>query len=364
MRTWIIAILILVFGASGLFWWSRAAEESAASGRAGWSPPPAMVETAQVAIGSVVRNVRAVGTLRAFESVTMRPEIAGRITGIHFTEGERVKSGTVLIELDDSVHTAQVAEKTADRRLAELAFDRANKLVQRGAASVEDRDIARAKLQAGDAALQLAQARLAKTQLRAPFDGIIGLRNVSVGDFVDAGDDLVGLVELDPIKVDFRIGEVHLAVIAPDQAISIQVNAFPDETFSGRVYAIEPQVDINGRAIVIRAELTNTDHRLRPGLFARIDLIVNEAAEALLVSEDAIVPRGDQHFVYRLVGSQAILTEVMLGKRKDAQVEITSGLAADDIVITAGQLKLRDGATVRTPGDATAGTAKPAGPAT
>jgi membrane fusion protein (multidrug efflux system) len=181
---------------------------------------------------------------------------------------------------------------------------------------------------------------------------------------VDAGDDLVGLVELDPIKVDFRIGEIHLSDVAPGQTLSIEVNAFPGEEFSGRVYAIEPQVDINGRAIVIRAELSNTDHRLRPGLFARIDLIVNEAAEALLVSEDAIVPRGDQHFVYRLIESQAILTEVVLGKRKDTWVEITEGLTAEDIVITAGQLKLRDGATVRTPGDATAGTAKPAGPAT
>lgn len=364
MKTWIIAILIVVFGTSGLYWWSRQAEQSAASGRAGWSPPPATVAVASVEIGSVVRNVRAIGTLRAYESVTIRPEISGRITGIHFDEGQRVERGMNLIELDDSVYTAEVKEKTADRRLAELAFDRASKLVERRAASVEDRDIALAQLQADEAALQLAQARLAKTRLRAPFDGIIGLRHVSIGDFVSAGDDLVGLVELDPIKVDFRIGEIHLSDIAPGQTISIQVNAFPDERFTGRVYAIEPQVDINGRAIVIRAELPNTDHRLRPGLFARIDLIVNEAAEALLVSEDAIVPRGDQHFVYRLIESKAILTEVALGKRKDTFVEITDGLSADDIVITAGQLKLRDGATVRTTGDTTAGAPRPAGPAT
>jgi membrane fusion protein (multidrug efflux system) len=363
MKTWIIAILILVLGGSGLYWWSRQAEQSAASGRAGWRPPPATVEAAGVEIGSVVRNVQAIGTLRAYESVTIRPEISGRITGIHFDEGLRVERGTVLIELDDSVYAAEVKEKAANRRLAELAFDRANKLVERRVASVEDRDIALAQLQANDAALQLSQARLAKTRLRAPFDGIIGLRNVSIGDFVDAGDDLVGLVELDPIKVDFRIGEIHLRDIAPGQTLSIQVNAFPGEEFSGRVYAIEPQVDLNGRAIVIRAELPNTDRRLRPGLFARIDLIVNEAAEALLISEDAIVPRGDQHFVYRLVESQAILTEVTLGKRKDTWVEITDGLSADDIVITAGQLKLRDGATVRAVGDATAGTAQPSGPA-
>ncbi|TDJ22148.1 MAG: efflux RND transporter periplasmic adaptor subunit [Gammaproteobacteria bacterium] len=363
MKTWIIAILILVLGGPGLYWWSRQAEQSAASGRAGWSPPPAIVEVARVEIGSVVRNVRAIGTLRAYESVTIRPEISGRITGIHFDEGQQVKRGTVLIELDDSVYAAEVMEKTAGRRLAELAFDRANKLVERRVASVEDRDIAFAQLQADEAALQLAQARLAKTLLRAPFDGIIGLRHVSIGDYVDSGDDLVGLVELDPIKVDFRIGEIHLSDIAPGQNISIRVNAFPNEEFSGRVYAIEPQVDINGRAIIIRAELPNTDRRLRPGLFARIDLIVSEAAEALLVSEDAIVPRGDQHFVYRLIESKAILTEVALGKRKDTWVEITDGLTADDIVITAGQLKLRDGATVRTTGEVTAGTPQPSGPA-
>lgn len=364
MKTWIVAILIFTIGASGLYWWSRQAEQAAASRRVGWSPPPATVEAAPVELGTVVRNVQAVGTLRANESVVLRPEIAGRVTGIRFDEGQRVARGEVLVELDDSVYAAEVDERSADRRLSELAFDRANKLVQRRAASVEDRDIALAKLQADEAAVQSARARLAKTRIRAPFDGYIGLRQVSVGDFVEAGQDLVRLVELDPLKVDFRIGEVFLPDIQQGQTISIDVDAFPDQRFRGEVYAIEPQVDINGRAIVVRARLANPDQRLRPGLFARVNLIVNEAADALLVSEDAIVPRGDQHFVYRLVDGRAILTEVTVGKRKDTRVEIAAGLSPDDVVITAGQLKLRDGAAVRVASDATAAAAQPAEPAT
>jgi membrane fusion protein (multidrug efflux system) len=364
MKAWIVALLVFLIGASGLYWWAQHSAESASAQRAGWSPPPAVVQTQPVERGTVVRNVQAVGTLRANESVVLRPEISGRITAVRFEEGQPVAAGEPLIDLDDSVYAAEVQEKTADRRLAELAFDRADKLVERRAASVEDRDIALAQLQANEAALQLARARLAKTRIKAPFAGTIGLRQVSVGDFVDSGDALVRLVEMDPIKVDFRIGEVHLPDLQPGQTISIALNAFPDETFAGEVYAIEPQVDIDGRAVVIRARLPNPDQRLRPGLFARIDLTVDEAADALLVSEDAIVPRGDQHFVYRLIEGKAILTEVVLGKRKDTLVEVATGLTPDDLVITAGQLKLRDGADVRVAGEATAAAPQAAGPAT
>lgn len=349
MKTWIAAAIVLALGAGGLYWFSH--RDGAAPGGAagaGFQMPPPAVEVGPVLVGTVSRTVEAVGTLRANESVTIRPEIAGRVAAIGFSEGEKVRAGATLITLDDSVYRAEVAEKAANRKISELAYERAKLLVEKKAASVEVLDRSQAQLEADDAGLQLATARLAKSRLKAPFDGVIGLRTVSLGDFVDVGQELVSLFDIDLLKVDFRVGEVHLPDVTGGQSIAVKVDAFPDQEFQGEVYAIEPQVDINGRAVVIRARLPNSENKLRPGLFSRVTLIVDANAQAMLVPEDAIVPMGDQHFVYRVVDGRATLTEVQIGKRKDARVEVRSGLNADDRVVTAGQLKLRDGLPVRT----------------
>ena len=350
MKSILAAIVILTVGAGALYWFATLESEPEGGN---WQLPPPTVEVAPVEVGSVVHSVEAVGTLRANESVTLRPEIAGRVSAIHFEEGQPVTAGQLLVSLDDSVYTAEVREKEADRKLAAIEHDRARQLVDARAAPVEVRDRAQAELQAAEAALDLARARLDKTRIRAPFSGTVGLRQVSVGDFVNVGQDLVNLVEIDPLKVDFRVGEVHLPNVAPGQTIEVAVDAFPERRFTGEVYAIEPLVDVNGRAVVIRARLPNEDAVLRPGLFSRVQLIIDTAARALLVPEAAIVPRGDQHFVYRLVDGRALLTEVQLGKRESRRVQILDGVAAGDVVITAGQLKLRDGVAVAVPQGAT-----------
>jgi membrane fusion protein, multidrug efflux system len=344
MKNLIAAAIVLIVGAGGLYWFATRTPD-AAQGPA-WQPPPPTVEAAAVKTGTVVRTVQAVGSLRANEAVTVRPELAGRVTTINFAEGQPVRTGQLLLTLDDSVYAAELREKEANRKLAQIEFDRADKLVSARAAPAEVRDRALAELQAAAAAVDLVQARLDKTRIRAPFGGIIGLRQVSAGDFVEVGQALVSLVEIHPLKVDFRVGEVFLAELSTGQHIDLQVDAFPGERFGGEVYAIEPMVDVNGRAVLIRARLPNEDARLRPGLFSRVELIVDTAAVALLVPEGAIVPRGDQHFVYRLQEGRALLTEVTVGKRDNRMVQITAGLSEGDVVVTAGQVKLRDGVAV------------------
>ncbi len=345
MKTWIVATVLFALGGAGLFWYEHRQSGAAQSGGHFQMPPPS-VEVTPVVLGTVERTVEAVGTLRADESVTIRPEIAGRVVSIGFKEGEKVRKGTTLITLDDSVNAAEVAEKAANRKISELAYERAKLLVEKKAASIEVRDRAEAQLEADDAALQLARARLDKTRILAPFDGVIGLRTVSVGDFVDVGQVLVNLVDLELLKVDFRVGEIHLPDVVAGQDIAVRVDAFPSQTFSGTVYAIEPEVDINGRAVVIRARLPNEGDKLRPGLFSRVTLIVDRTAQAMLVPEDAIVPEGERHFVYRVTDGRAALVEVLIGKRKDTRVEVRSGLSPNDLIVTAGQLKLRDGIAV------------------
>jgi membrane fusion protein (multidrug efflux system) len=350
MKVWFAAIAVLVAGLAALYWFGL--REGARPAGGGWQMPPPVVEAERVEVGQVVRSVQAVGTLRANEAVTVSSEIPGRVDAFGFEEGRRVERGALLVGLEDSVYRAEVQEKAANRALAELAYKRAEQLLEKRAASVEERDRTLALLQASEGSLALAKARLDKTRITAPFAGLVGLRQVSVGDYVAAGDPLVSLSQIDPLKVDFRVGEVHLPKVAPGQAIDIAVDAFPDSRFEGQVYAIEPQVDVNGRAVVVRAHLPNPDERLRPGLFSRVTLIVDTTAAAILVPEDAIVPQGDRHFVYRVEAGKAVLTEVGIGERHASRVEITRGLARDAVVVTAGQLKLRDGVDVRIAGEA------------
>ena len=172
MKTWIAATIVLALGAPGLFWFAHHESNGALSRRGGFQMPPPTVEVTPVVLGTVERTVEAVGTLRANESVTIRPEIAGRVVAIGFNEGEKVTKGATLITLDDSVYRAEVAEKAANRKISELAYERAKLLVEKKAASVEVRDRAEAQLEADDAGLQLARARLDKTRILAPFDGV------------------------------------------------------------------------------------------------------------------------------------------------------------------------------------------------
>lgn len=338
---------VVIAAALGAAHWHlslRTEEAAAPARRAGGGGIP--VEAARVRIEAVLDEVTAVGTLRSNESVILRPEIAGRIAAIDFAEGEPVEQGRALVSLDDSTHQAELADAKATLNLAERTFKRLDELYGKGSTTARERDEALAKLESARAALQLSQARLDKTDVTAPFSGILGLRRVSPGDYVTPGQDLVNLEDIDPLKVDFRIPERYLSSLSDGQEIRVRVDAFPDRAFTGKVYAIDPQIDPAGRSIAIRARIDNPERVLRPGLFARVRLIVDQRPRAMVVPEQAIVPRGEERYVFRVVDGKAALTRVRVGQRRAGDVEIVDGLSAEDTVITAGQLKLRDGVPV------------------
>lgn len=342
----VILILALLAGA-GAWWYYRpeAPTQTGAGGPPGGFAIP--VETALVRSGTITRAIEAVGTLRANEAVVIRPEQAGRIDSIRFEEGQRVKAGTPLVTLDASVYEAELEQARARLNLSQTNSQRINSLRGRGLGTEQELDQVRSELRVAQAAVALAQSRLDKMTVTAPFDGILGLRTVSAGDYVSPGDPLVNLLDLDPIKVDFRVPEVFLPEVKAGQTIEVTVDAFPTETFQGRVYAIDPQVDINGRALVLRALIDNPDTRLQAGLFARVELILERRDGALLIPEIALVPRGDQQYVFTVTEGKARLQPVTIGRRQGDQVEITTGLEAQTPVVTAGQLKIRDGASVQ-----------------
>jgi len=308
--------------------------------------PPMPVEAAPVTVGTLLRTVEAVGTLRADEAVTLRPELQGRVEKIAFAEGHPVKAGQVMVQLDDDQYRAELAEAIANRDLSEANYRRTQELIKRKVASQTDRDKAYAELQANKARVALKREALSKCQLLAPFDGIAGLREVSVGDVVSPGQALMAVVAIDPIKVDFRIPELYVGAVKTGQPLSITLDAFPGETFNGEVYAIDPQIDVKGRSIQIRATIPNSDSRLRPGLFARVELALERFDNAISVPEEAIVPQGNKQFVYRITDGKAELVPVKLGIRRNAMVQVLEGLSPGDVVVTAGQIKLRPGAPV------------------
>jgi membrane fusion protein (multidrug efflux system) len=172
------------------------------------------------------------------------------------------------------------------------------------------------------------------------------LRRVSVGEYITAGQALVNLEEIDPVKADFRVPEKFLPAIRVGQTIHIKIDAFPDETFEGKVYAIDPRLDVAGRSLLVRAILPNKDQRLRPGLFARVTVLLQLKEDALSVPEQAIVPQGDSQYVFKIVDGKVQLTKVVIGTRREGRVEIVEGLDVGDEVVTAGQLKIRHGSAV------------------
>ncbi len=306
----------------------------------------ATVEAVKVTVGTITREISAIGSVRSDESVVVRPEIPGRIAKILFDEGQRVTRGQPLIRLDGTILAAQFEQAKANLALSLANSERAQKLYRQGAGTERARDEAAAKLRVDQAAIEVSRAALDKTEIAAPFDGILGLRKVSVGAYVTAGEDIVNLEKIDPVKLDFRVPETYLRSVRIGQPLAVSVDAFPDRTFSGEIYAIDPLVDKNGRSIVIRARVPNEDLILRPGLFARVKLEVERVADAILVPEEAVVPRGDQTLIYKVVGDGFEEVPVELGLRRGTQVEVVSGLSPEDVVITGGQMKLRPGTKI------------------
>ena len=318
------------------------------------------VETAPVATARLQEDVVAIGTLRSNESVVVRPEISGRISEIGFTEGSPVQKGQLLVALDSSVYAAEVQQAKANLALAETTFNRTTELERQKFVSATAKDQSLNALRVAQANVALAEARLAKTQIRAPFGGVIGIRQVSVGDYVKEGQDLVSLEDIAALKVDFRLPEVMLTDLKRGQTVEVASDAMPNRTYAATLEAIDPLVDQNGRAVILRARLKNTEGQLRPGMFVRTRLILEERANALTVPEEALMPSGAEQYVYKVVDGKATRVQVKTGLRRGSQVEVTQGLQAGDVVVTAGQIKLRDGAAVRTGPPAAAGAEKAA----
>lgn len=331
---------------AGVFAAVSACSTSEAEKRAPGARMPT-VEVSAVRRGEIDRSWSAVGSLLANESVMVRPEISGRIARVGFEEGQRVTQGSVLFALDDAVFQAQLAQAQANLALSTRNARRAEELFERQLVSVADRDTALAARNVDTAALNLARAQAEKALIRAPFTGRAGLRMATVGDYVNPGQDLVAVEDLDRVKLEFRLPELALSDVKTGQSASVELDAYPGERFKATLYAVDARVAGDTRSFAARAYLDNADGRLRPGLFARVELVVERRTDAMLVPEQAVLMRGAQAFVYAVEEGRAVEREIRVGQRSDGQVEVLSGLSGAERVVTRGLQSVSNGAAVQ-----------------
>lgn len=304
------------------------------------------VEVVEARSSKTTTDIFAIGSLQSDESVVLAPEVSGRVAEILFDEGRPVKKGAALVKLDDSLVAAEVADAKARLTLADANYDRARALVKSGSVTGRGRDEAQSNFETAQAALALAETKLSKMVLRAPFDGVAGTRSISVGAFVNTGAPVTNIEKIDALKVDFKVPETNLPRIKVGQKIEVRVDAVPGRTYPAEIYAINPLIDVNGRALQVRARLDNSDLSLRPGLFARILIKGLDARDVVVVPESAVVPRGGDTFVFAVEGGKAVERRVKLGQRSSAEVEVLEGLEPSERVVVAGQQRLRNGVDV------------------
>ena len=343
--------LAVLLGVGGLAYWagsrnSASAPASAAAPKSGPAPQSVVVEASRVAVVKLPQALSAVGSLRSDETVILRPEVAGRVSQILFREGERVTKGQVLVKLDDSVQHADLDRARANLTLSKTKHERSIDLRNKGFISSQALDEAENNLKVAQADSELMAARSGKTAIQAPFSGTIGLRQISVGDYVKEGQDIVNLESLDPLKVDFRVPELALSLLRDGQLLQITLDALPDKAYDGKVVAINPLIDANGRAVVIRAQVPNKDGKLRPGMFARVRLFTSGNKDTIVVPEESLFPLGEDKYVYKVVEGKATRQKIDIGQRREGKVEVVAGLTSDDVIVTAGVIKLRDGVSV------------------
>jgi membrane fusion protein (multidrug efflux system) len=308
--------------------------------------PTVLVTTAPVIVEDIPMVVDVFGNLRAIDSAAIASEIEGSITELSFTEGQTVKAGDPLIRIDDSLEQALLAQAQAEVELNTVDYQRNESLLARKAVSTQEVDRAKATLDVSLAQLEIAKADLGKTLIKAPFAGQLGEKILSLGQYVTIGQTLVHIVDKSKLILEYNVSEQFLSQVALGQTISLISSAFPDETFTGVVSFISPFIDESTRTLKMEASIDNTDGRLAPGLSVKLQQVLGFKPNGFKIPEESIMPTVEGYRVYINKENKATSVPVEITSRSKGFVYIATGLNADDIVVTRGQEKLRDGATV------------------
>ncbi len=307
---------------------------------------PVFVVTAVATRRQINVGIEAIGTAGANESVNVSSKTSNIVTAIHFSDGQAVRAGQILVELDRAQASADLAAATADFVESQSQYNRSRDLVQSQVVSRSQFEQLEGTMKANAGRVAAAQARLSDTYIRAPFSGHVGLRRVSLGTLISPGIVITTLDDVSSIKVDFAVPDLYVGELRPGQLVTARTSAYQGRMFEGKVVSIDSRIDPATRAVIVRAVVPNRDSALKPGMFLTVALS-KERRDALLVPEEALVPEQARQFIYVMDGEVVAKREVRLGRREPGSVEITEGISAGDRVVIEGAIKLRDGASVK-----------------
>lgn len=350
LRTSFVAggIALVVF--AGLFFWHSLRTAPAHK----WTSAPIQVTTSIVRPAAVADSLKAIGSLKAVQQVLLTPEVEGRVVAIQFDAGSSVKAGDLLVELNDAPERASLKAAQAKAALAQIELERAQRLSKAGAQSLEILQQSQSERDQDAAAVEQLNAQIAQKEIRAPFAGEVGIRQIDLGQHLNPGDPIATLTNLDALYVNFSLPQQDLVHIKPGATVSITTDARPGQTFTGQVNAVEPQIDENTRNVSIQAIVPNLDHALRPGMYVNATLDLPAEPDTITVPATAIQTSasGESVIVVRSLSKdgqgKAASVPVTTGRHIDNDVVILSGLRAGDVVVTEGQLRVRPGDTVAT----------------
>lgn len=313
----------------------------------GFSRPPTPVEVAKVSKKPVMDKFEAVGTIEAENAITVVAEIDAAVVSLPFHEGDPISKGGLIAKLDDSQLKAEVDRAEALRDQSKASYDRIKNIVDQGAGAPQDLDDAAAALKVAEANLAFAKARLAKSQIIAPFDGILGSRRVSPGAFVRAGQAITNLTKIDLIRVLFSVPERFLSKLKLGSEVTVSTTAYPGYELRGKIDVIEPALDPETRSARVIAKVKNPGGKFRPGMSANITAVLSQRQNALTIPSEAVFAQGDDFFAYVVKDDSTVTrTALTLGIRLPGTVEVLSGLDENMQVVRAGHQKLYEGAKV------------------
>lgn len=311
----------------------------------------ATVQVERVIQGDIKQEVSVVGHLTANQSVVIKPQVKGIIKEAKFTGGDHVNEGELLVEIDPALYQAQLDLAEAGLEQTKADFERKQKLLQTKNTSHLQYQDSEAKYKKSIAEVKKAKLDLEHTTIKAPFDGIVGLRNISTGDSVNEQTELLTIVDITPINFDFKVPAKYVKLLSKGQEIKVFVDGFKDKPFEATISAIDAKIDPKAHSLTVRAELPNDEGQLKPGLYGRAEVVAGSKESVLMIPERAVEVSGDEKFVYKILKIQgywvAQRTPVTTGLREDNLIEISRGLKKEDIVVTAGQVKISDNAIVR-----------------
>jgi len=337
--------LVLAAAGAGTWYFKGGAQGPRAGG-----PPPAVVAAATPRVGTVSERFETVGSLLANEAITVTARDTGIVTRVMIEPGALVAQGAVLAELDDREVRADLEAARATRSGAQLAYDRVVALGKGGNAPQSRIDEVKSQRDVAEARVRSLEAKLQDLKITAPFAGRVGLRRVSVGALVQPGSVITTLDDTASMRLSIKVPERLLASLATGADVTARSDIFPGRVFSGRIEEIDSRIDPQSRMVEMHAKIPNGDGVLKPGMFVALAVESARRENALLVPEGALIPEGDRQFAFKVLDGKAKRVEVTIGLRQGGEVEVLTGLAAGDVVVTEGTQKIQDGAPVQVSG--------------